>query len=166
MSAVAVYSYTQSTTYVTDNVLKSLKDVIRLSGLSPDNLVNSWDSKHRAIKTWLESRHLERVELEIYNPLTNALLVRWDLDIVYQWSDGDGAFYTDTEQLKYAIKKAGVAPENASYSILLKTKAGRPDVPGWGPASNRPTTGMVRQALGSTVEHSGLGASAAYWRRS
>ena len=100
MSTVSVYSYTHSVTYVTDNVLKSLKDIIRLSGLSPTNLVNSWESKHRAIKTWIESKHLECVELEIYNPLTNALILRWDLDIVYKWSDGDGSFYTDTEQLK------------------------------------------------------------------
>jgi len=164
MSAVSVYSYTHSVTYVTDNILKSLKDIIRLSGLSPANLVNSWDSKHRAIKTWIESKHLERVELEIFNPLTNKLILRWDLDIVYQWSDGDGSFYTDTEQLRYAIKKAGVAPENASYEVILRTKAGRPDVAGWSPCSSRSTEGMVRQSLGSTVEHSGLGASAAYWR--
>ena len=164
MSTVSVYSYTHSVTYVTDNVLRSLKDIIRLSGLSPANLANSWESKHRAIKTWIESRHLERVELEIFNPATNALIVRWDLDIVYQWSNGDGSFYTDTEQLKYAIKKAGVAPESANYEIILKTKPGRPDVSGWGPATSRSTDGMVRQTLGSTVEHSGLGASAAYWR--
>lgn len=164
MSTVSVYSYTHSVTYITDNVLKSLKDIIRLSGLSPANLVNSWESKHRAIKTWIESRHLERVELEIFNPATNALIVRWDLDIIYQWSDGNGSFYTDTEQLKYAIKKAGVAPESASYEIILKTKPGRPDVSGWGPATSRSIDGMVRQTLGSTVEHSGLGASAAYWR--
>ncbi|WP_439890301.1 HORMA domain containing protein [Ralstonia sp. 25C] len=164
MSSVSVYSYTHSVTYVTDNVLKSLKDIIRLSGLSPTKLVSSWESKHRAIKTWIESRHLERVELEIYNPLTNALILRWDLDIVYQWSDGDGSFYTDTEQLKYAIRKAGVAPENAGYDVILKTKPGRPDVAGWGPCLSRSTEGMVRQTLGSTVEHSGLGANAAYWR--
>ncbi|MDZ7865997.1 HORMA domain containing protein [Acidovorax sp.] len=164
MSTVSVYSYTHSVTYVTDNVLKSLKDIIRMSGLSPANLVNSWESKHRAIKTWIESRHLERVELEIFNPATNAMIVRWDLDIVYQWSDCDGSFYTDTEQLKYAIRKAGVAPESASYEVILKTKPGRPDVSGWGPATSRSTDGMVRQTLGSTVEHSGLGASTAYWR--
>lgn len=164
MSTVSVYSYTHSVTYVTDNVLKSLKDIIRLSGLSPANLVNSWESKHRAIKTWIESRHLERVELEIFNPATNALIVRWDLDIVYQWSDGDGSFYTDTEQLKYAIKKAGVAPESASYEVILKIRPGRPDVAGWGPVTSRSIDGMARQTLGSTVEHSGLGASTAYWR--
>ena len=35
MSTVATYSYTHSVTYVTDNILKSLKDIILLSGLDP-----------------------------------------------------------------------------------------------------------------------------------
>lgn len=51
MTAVAVYSYTHSVTYVADNILKSLKDIIRLSGLDPAKLVNSWDSNMRALRT-------------------------------------------------------------------------------------------------------------------
>lgn len=35
MSAVATYNYTHSVTYVTDNILKSLKDIIVLSGMDP-----------------------------------------------------------------------------------------------------------------------------------
>ena len=104
------------------------------------------------------------MKLEVFNPLTNALILRWDLDIVHSWSGGDGSFYADTDQLKYAIKKSGVAPESANYDVILHNKPGRPEVEGWGPCTARSTEGMVRQSLGSTVEHSGLGASAAYWR--
>lgn len=164
MTIVSAYSYTHSVTYVADNVLKSLKDIIRLSGMDPTKLTDEWDSTHRAMKVWLESEHLERVVLEVYNPATDSLVLRWDIDIVYQWSNSDGAFYTDTEQLRYHIKKAGVAPGDARYRILLQNKPGRPDVLGWGPSSFRSTDGMVRQSLGSTIEHSGLGGSAAYWR--
>ena len=57
MTSVAVYSYTHSVTYVADNILKSFKDIIRLSGLDPANLVESWDSKMLALKTWLASGH-------------------------------------------------------------------------------------------------------------
>lgn len=166
MTTVSAYSYTHSVTYVADNVLKSLKDIIRLSGMDPTKLTDEWDSTHRAIRAWLESEHLEKVVLEVYNPSTGALVLRWDIDIVYQWSSSDGTFYTDTEQLRYHIRKAGVAPADARYDILLKTKLDRPDVPGWGSAYFRGTEGMVRQSLGSTIEHSGLGANAAYWRTS
>ena len=164
MTTVSAYSYTHSVTYVTDNVMKSLKDIIRLSGMDPTKFTDSWDSTHRAIRAWIDSEHLEKVVLEIYNPSNGSLVLRWDIDIVYQWSSSEGAFYTDTDQLRYHIKKAGTAPSDASYDILLKNKPGRPDVAGWGTGAFRSTDGMVRQSLGSTIAHGGLGANAAYWR--
>ncbi|MBK8769687.1 MAG: HORMA domain containing protein [Rhizobiales bacterium] len=165
MTNVAVNTYTHSVTYLADNILKSFKDIIRLSGLDPAKFANDWESNMRAIKTWLGTGDLEHVFLEVFDPRTNVLIVRWDIDIVYGWS-GDGSFWTDTEQLKYAIRKAGVAPADATYDILLKNKPGRPDVPGWGPVAGRSTDGFVRHSLGSTIEHYGLGGSAAYWRKS
>lgn len=164
MSAVATYSYTHSVTYVADNILKSLKDIIWLSALDPAEFVEDWASTLLAVRTWLDSGDLERVVLEIYNPRTDKLITRWDIDIVYSWSSGDGSFWTDTDQLKYAILKAGVLPSQAKYKLLLKTKPGRLDVPGWVKGSFRSTDGMVKQSLGSTVKHSGLGAQAGYWR--
>jgi hypothetical protein len=164
MTSVAVNTYTHSVTYVADNILKSFKNIIRLSGLDPAKFANDWDSNIRAIKTWLGTGDLEQVVLEVFNPRTAVLILRWDIDIVYGWS-GDGSFWTDTEQLRYHIRKAGVAPSDASYDILLKNKPGRPDVPGWGPVSFRSTSGFVRHSLGSTIEHYGLGGSAAYWRK-
>jgi hypothetical protein len=166
MSAVATYSYTHSVTYVADNILKSLKDIIRLSGLDPSNFVDGWSSNLLAVKTWLNTGDLERVVLEIYNPATDALITRWDIDVVYSWSStADGSFWTDTDQLQYAIRKAGVMPSQAKYKLMLHTKQGRPDVPGWGKGSYRSTDGMVKQSLGTTVEHNGLGGQAGYWRQ-
>lgn len=166
MTTVAVYSYTHSVTYVADNILKSLKDIIRLSGLNPSAFVDDWDVHMRGITAWLESQHLERVTLEIFHPTTDVLILRWDIDVIYTWSSGgDGSFWTDTDQLRYAIRKAGVAPADAKYDLRLKNKPGRPDVAGWSPCSSRSTEGMVRHALGTTVEHNGLGGNAAYWRK-
>lgn len=165
MTAVAVNTYTHSVVYVADNILKSIKDILRLSGLDPTRLVESWDSNMRALRAWLDSQHLERVTLEIFDPKTDVLALRWDIDVIYNWSSGDGGFWTDTEQLRYHIRKAGLAPSEASYRLLLFNKPGAPTVSGWGDAAVRSTAGMVRQSLGSTIEHNGLGASAAYWRR-
>ena len=165
MTTVAVNTYTHSVTYVADNILKSLKDIIRLSGLDPTKLVESWDSNMRALKFWLDGQYLERVVLEIFNPKTDALVLRWDMDIVYNWSSGDGGFWTDTDQLRYHIRKAGLAPSEASYRLLLHHKPSAPAVSGWSDTPYRSTVGMARQSLGSTIEHSGLGANAAYWRQ-
>jgi len=165
MSAVAVFSYTHSVVYVTDNILKSLKDIIFLSGLDPQKLTDDWKVLHAGIKRWIESQHLETVTLEIYDPSTDALVFRWDITVVYTWSFDAGTFWTDTDQLRYAIKKAGFAPSQAKYGVKVHNKAGYPEVDGWTTTSYRSTDGMVRQSLGTTIEHNGLGANASYWRK-
>jgi Bacterial HORMA domain 2 len=165
MSAVAVNTYTHSVTYVTDNILKSLKDIIRLSGLQVSKLMNDWSVLHAGIKRWIESGDLEHVTVEIYHPTTDDLIYRWDINMVYTWSaSGDGNFWTDTDQLRYAILKKGLAPSQANYEVKVRTKPGRPHVPGWSSGTYRSTDGMVRQSLGTTVEHNGLGATTSYWR--
>lgn len=166
MSAVAVYSYAYSVTYVADNILKSLKDIILFSGLDPAKLVTGWASNQLALQTWLGSGHLETVVLEVYDPANDKLIGRWDINIVYGGSSGgDGTFWTDTDQIRYAIRKAGVQPAEAQYQMLMQNKPGRPDVDGWSKGSYRSTDGMVRQSLGSTIEHNGLGAGTSYWRK-
>lgn len=82
MTTVSVNTYTHSVTYVADNMLKSLKDIIRLSGLDPTNFIEDWDVNMRGIKRWLQTQDLERVDLEIYDPKTDALLFRWDSSTV------------------------------------------------------------------------------------
>ena len=165
MSAVAVFSYTHSVVYVADNILKSLKDIVRLSGLDPARLAGDWEVLLRGISTWIESQHLETVTLEIYDPVTDKIINRWDVSVVYTWSADAGNFWTDTDQLKYAINKAGLVPSQAGYRVLVHNKAGRPDVEGWNGTSYRSTDGMVRQSLGTTIEHNGLGANTSYWRK-
>jgi len=105
MTGVVTFSRTQSVTYVADNILKSLKDIIRLSGMDPSNFVSDAAVNMRGIKTWLETGDLEKIMLDIYNPSTDALLFRWEIDVSYGWSSGDGSFYTDTEQLKFNFQQ-------------------------------------------------------------
>ncbi len=164
MTSVGVYSYTHSITYVADNILKSFKDIIRMSGLDPTKLVAEWAVLMSGLTMWLTTGHLRAVTLEVYDPATDGLIGRWDVDIVYG-ATGDGSFWTDTDQIKYAILKAGLWPSEAGYRIIVDTADGRPDVQGWSNTTYRSTAGFVRQSLGSTIEHNGLGANAAYWRK-
>lgn len=163
--AVNVYSHTHSVTYVAENILKSLKDIIRLSGLDPSEFVNDWDLHMRGVDGWLRSGDLENVKLDIFDPRTGELVFQWDIEISYSWTGGDGSFWTDTEQLKYAIRKAGLAPSEAKYDLRLKTKQGRQDIAGWSRVAARSTDGMVRQSLGTTIGHGSLSGSTSYLRR-
>jgi hypothetical protein len=165
MSAVAVFSYTHSVTHVADNILKSLKDIIRGSGLDPAKLVGEWQVLLAGISHWLETQHLEMVILEIFDPVSDELIHRWDINVVYNWSPDAGSFWTDTDQLRYALRKLGLAPSQARYRVMVQNKSGWPPVSGWGSGNTRSTAGMVRQSLGTTVEHNGLGAAASHWRK-
>jgi hypothetical protein len=162
--SVAVRSYTHSVTYVADNILKSLKDILLYSGLDPGKLSADWNVLHRGIKTWIESEHLLNVVLEVFTPSNDKLLGRWDIDIAYEWTGGDGQFWTDTEMIRFAIKKAGVLPAAAQYAIKVSLRNGYPSVPGWSSTTFRSTVGMIEQRIGTTVEASGLGGGVSYYR--
>src|SRR5438445_4593075 len=112
MSTVHVVANTRvySVTYVTDNVLMTLQNIIRLSGLNPSKISDEWDTIHRGMKAWIDSEHLIRVILEVYSPATDKLVGRWDIDIGYGWNSSDGNFWVDTDQIKMAILKQGVWP--------------------------------------------------------
>jgi Bacterial HORMA domain 2 len=161
---VVVNTYTHSVTYVTDKMLNSIKNIIRLSGLSPAKLTSEWVVLERGIKRWLETEYLQEIHLEVYNPATNALIGRWDFEIFYGFV-GDGAFWVDTEAIKYHIRKAGVWASTCEYRIVATTKPGRPDVAGWGPATLRSTDGFVKQSIGTTIDGSGLSTGTNYWRK-
>ena len=164
MSTVAVYSYAHSTSYVTDNILKSFKDVLVQSGLDPQKLAGDHKILHAGIKRWIETEHLEFVTLEIYHPKTEVLITRWDITVAYSWSSEAGNFWVDADALRYAIKKQGLMPSEALYRVVVKNKSGRPDVEGWSTTEFRSTDGMVRQSIGTGVEHNGLSAGVSYWR--
>jgi hypothetical protein len=162
---VNVYAY--SVTYLTDQMLRSLQTLIRELGLSPRRFADDWPSSERAISTWLNSRHLERIALEIYDPATpsEAILVP-EFEVVYGYGDDDdGGFWIDAEALRYEILKTGTLPSECSYSLICFTKPGRPDVDGWGPVASRSREGMTRYVAGTTIGAPGLAANSSYWTR-
>src|SRR2546430_3261375 len=95
-TVVTVNTYTHSVTFVTDKLLKSMKDIIRLSGLDPSKFADDWDSMESGIKTWLDTQDLEVVVLEVYEPKTDKLVGRWDFEISYGFV-GDGSFFVDPD---------------------------------------------------------------------
>lgn len=160
-----VNTYAHSVTYVTDKLLLSLKEIIRGSGLSPERLADQWDNLHRGLRTWLGSRHLEAVILEVYDPGTDELVGRWDFDVFYG-SVGEGGMWVDTDDIRYHILKSGRWPSECEYRVVVTNKAGRPDVPGWSKAELRSTEGFIRQSLGTTIGGNGhLKGGASYWRK-
>jgi len=165
---VYINTYSYSVTFVTDKMLTSLKRVILWSGLDPARLTGEehWKVLERGVKTWLDSKDLEMLTLEVYRPGTNVLVNRWDFPIEYGYgSSDDGSMWVDPDAIHYAIKKCGFDPAGCDYRIVATTKPGRPDVAGWGPATLLSTTGFIRHSVGTTIATNSLAASTAYWRK-
>lgn len=162
---VVVNTYTHSVTYVADKMLHSLHQIIRESGLSPEKLTDDWNTLQRGISTWLSTKDLEEVTLEVFDPGTDALVGRWDFELYYG-AAGDGAMWVNTEDIRYHILKAGKWPGHCDYRIVLTTKPGRPAVAGWSSTTFRSTEGFVRQSIGTTIDGNGhISAGSAYWRK-
>jgi hypothetical protein len=155
-------SATHTITYVTTKMLLTIKEIIREIGLDPARLCNDWPSYELAISTWLSSRHLQCVILEIYNSTTGELVKRWDIDVVYA-TVGEGVLWVDINEIRYFIAKAGLVPASCSYDLKVKNSPGRPDVPGWGPCELRSTEGFRRYSIGATLGGNELTAQTSYW---
>lgn len=164
MSNTVTYTRTHSVTYVTDNMLRSMLRIIRSSGLAPENYLGQWDSLSDAVVIWLEDGHLTGMILEVCDPAGNRLIRRFDIKIHYDENTGDGTFWTDVDQLERAVQNAGVAPQRATYRIVLMTLPGRRPVHGWSRTTLRSTKGMVCQSLGVSIAGNGINASTEYWR--
>jgi len=159
-----VISYAYTVTHVTAKILHILTNIIRDIGLDPSKLVGDWAVYEDGISTWLASRHLQRVTLEVYAPMTNDLVTRWDMDVVYS-SVGDGNLWFDAAAVRYAIAKAGLVPSSCRYDIKVKTLPNEPYVAGWSSCSLRSTDGFKRYAVGATIGGKGLATETAYWSR-
>lgn len=163
-SLVSVNTYSHSVTFVTDQMLRSLRSIISWTGLDPKHFVDDWATYERAVKTWLESQHLQTIVLEVTNT-SGGLATRWDFSVDYGYGSGDGTMWADTQALKFAIAKAGVQPAECKYSISLITKPGRADVAGWGTGALLSTEGFVKQSVGTTIGTHAIGTSASYYRK-
>jgi hypothetical protein len=163
-TVATAYTYAHTVTHVTTKMLLTLKEIIRQVGLDPSSFAEDWQTYELAISTWLNSRHLQKVILEVYDPSTSKLATAWEIEIVYV-SIGDGAMWVDTDAIRYAILKAGCVPSTCRYDIVVQTAAGRPDVPKWGSVRLRSRDGFRRYSLGATIGGDGLSAQAAYWSR-
>ena len=159
-----VNSYAITVTHVTAKILLTLKEIIRDIGLDPSKLAKDWETYEEAVSTWIASGHFKRITLEVYHPCTYGLVRRWDMDVSYS-TVGDGQRWVDTAAVRYAIAKAGLAPADCLYDIIVTTAPDRPKVDGWGPCELRSTEGFKRYSVGATVGGNGLHAQTAYWSR-
>jgi Bacterial HORMA domain 2 len=161
--STTVYTHVNVAAYITDKMLLSLGNIIRDSGLNMQKFVNQRDNCEIGIKTWLASGHLEKVILEVFDPLTNALVKRWDFHL-YVDGDDELGFWFDPDDIRYHLLKAGKVPSKCGYTIVVVTKPGRPNIPGWSRCDLRDTSRLRQFCLGTTISADKTGTRTSYWR--
>lgn len=167
---VHVNTTVYATTHVATNMLRSLRQIIRGSGLSIDRILDQWDVLERGVAAWLASGHLTALTLEVFDPRKPAgadLVGRFDFTIDYDYyGDGDGELWLDSDTVAFAIRKNGSYAPSCDYRFVATTTPGRPHVAGWSDTTLRSTTGFTRHAVGTAIGGGSLGAGLTYYARS
>jgi hypothetical protein len=164
-TAVQVNVTTYSTTHVATNLVRSLKQLVTACGLSASKLLGEWQTLENGVATWLASRHLQTLTLEIYGVSTGVLVARFDFSIDYTYHpNGNGDLWIDPDTVDYAVRKSGAIPANCSYDVFARTAAGRPDVAGWSNGTMRSTAHLQHRSVGAAVGGGEIGASLSYWK--
>lgn len=167
-TAVHVNVITYAHTHVATNLLRSLKQLIQGSGLSAAKLMDDWVVLELGVSTWLQSRHLRGLVLEVLDPTRqgNDLVGRFDFDIDYgYYADGDGDLWLDADTVGFVIRKNGSYPSRCAYRVIADTAPGYPRVDGWSETTFRSTAGFVRQTAGAAIGGGSLGANLSYYAR-
>ena len=157
-SVVPPTPHTHSVTYVADNILKSLKDIVRLERARSRQAYRRLGDEHARPESVARHRRPQSVSCWRCSTQDRRPDLRWDIDVVYNWSSAATAASGPTPTAKYHIRKAGLAPADANYDILMQNKPGRPTSTA-GDTALRSTDGLVRQAWARPSTHTGSGAA-------
>ena len=168
-TTVAVNTFTHTATYIAAKMMLTLKEIVRESGLRPENLATDWKSLEGAVAFYLRAQQLRRIVLEVYpaNKPTE-LAGAWELHVKYSTNDsGDGGtFWADTDLIRYSIEKAGAYLSTCGYHFIVCVTPGSPDYDGWGPATLLPTDTFKRHSVGAQIGAPGASVETFYWVKS
>ncbi|MBS0631618.1 MAG: HORMA domain containing protein [Verrucomicrobia bacterium] len=168
-TTVSVNTYTHTATYIAAKMMLTLKEIVRETGLRPENMAGIWSSLEAGLAFYLRNQQLQTVVLEVHPAgRPNDLAGRWDLEINYSsssTSDG-GSFWTDTDLIRYSIAKSGAYPSTCSYRFLITVAPGAPDLAGWESATFLSTDRFTRYSLGSQIGAPGANVETHYWVKS
>jgi hypothetical protein len=158
------YSQTYSITFLSDNLRNTLREVIRENGLSPEKLMQDWETIERGIHTWLRSGDLLRIVIEFYRPGASFASARWEFPIGYTGSGADVDMWLDKAYLRQLIAKSARPTADCTYRIILSTKPSAPWVAGFTDCSFLATGQLAARQAGTVIATPHMSAGVTYWR--
>jgi hypothetical protein len=168
--ATQAYAYARTFTqahsivFLSDNLRNTLREVIRENGISPEKLVQDWETIEQGIQTWLRSGHLNNIVVEFFKPGAMASTARWEFPIGYAGSGVDDDMWLDKNYLRQLIAKSARPSADCTYRIILCTDPGRPDVAGFSDCSFLSTGSLAARQAGTVIATRHMTAAVTYWR--
>lgn len=158
------YAQTHSIVFLSDNLRNTLREVIREYGLSPDRLMQDWETIELGIRTWLSSGHLKTIVVEFFRPGTSVASAKWEFPVSYSGSGVDDDMWLDKSYLRQLIAKSARPTLDCSYRILLTHGPGAATVKGLEYAPFLSTGQLVARHSGTVIATGHMTAGATYWR--
>ncbi len=158
------FTQTHSIVFLSDNLRNTLREVIRENGISPDKLMQDWETIERGIKTWLTSGHLNNIVVEFFKPGASSASARWEFPIGYAGAGVDDDMWLDKNYLRQLIAKSARPSPDCTYRIVLSTSPGSPTVSGFMDCSFMATGSLAARQAGTVIATGHMTAGVTYWK--
>jgi hypothetical protein len=162
---VEVGVWARSTTWVANELVRVLQEVVHLRGLTMDYMHQHNETLTSGFRTWITSRWLKGSILEVWDANSDQLVERYDLGLSYQpkGQGGDERFETQIEKVAGALAQLQKLNGSHRYRVIADLEPGAPSLPGWEPTSLRDTSHLRKQDLGNVIDTARIGVAMGYW---
>ncbi|MFJ3233912.1 hypothetical protein [Streptomyces sp. NPDC086787] len=141
---------TRAVVYTANEIVRIFYEAISDAGLDVTELATIQPVVENGLRTWLTMRKLEAAYLEIFDPSTDTVRCRADLNLVYS-SDSEERHHTDIDRVKAATRSLGSYP-GCSYRVVVSLADGAPDVQGWQSTTLGSVQHLSRQDVGDVID--------------
>ena len=152
-TAVHVNTTTYAATHVATNMLGSIRSIIKGSGLNPDLIRDQWATLEDGIATWLASRHLKAVTLEVYDPGKRAQRLRRPVRLHHRLRLLPRRRRRPVARPRHRCvhhPQERLLPRPAASTGSSSTpRPATPTIPGWAATTYRSTAGFTRHTVGT-----------------
>ena len=144
---------TRSAVYVANEVIRSLLEIVGQRGLPLEQMQSRLEFYSDSFRLLVAGRWLESVTLEVFDPGSNRLVEKYELDLSYApTAQGEESFATHVDKLRTELSRLAKLGPKLCYRVLIQRTEGSPDVPGWYPTVSRDDSHLQKTAAGKFIE--------------
>ncbi|MFE2886343.1 hypothetical protein ACUXZZ_23570 [Streptomyces graminifolii] len=140
----------RASVYSANEIVRIFYEVVNDVGLDVTALAETQPTIEKGLRAWLAMRKLEAAYLEVFDPVTQVVRCRTDLNIVYT-SDTNERHHTDIDRVKTATGSLGRF-SGCKYRVVVSLAEGAPDVGGWDTTTLGNVDHLTRRDVGDVID--------------